>query len=131
MADWIEAGDKARDFTLATHNGTKLKLSNLKGAPVVLYFYPKDDTPGAAPKKPGAQAMGIRVASVSVVRSGLGWRTDSPRSRLGLPDGMRGRRYRPQEARSASDGNPGGDCERGAERVGVADVFPALALGAS
>jgi len=46
MADWIEAGDKAPDFTLATHDGTKLKLSNLRGKTVVLYFYPKDDTPG-------------------------------------------------------------------------------------
>ena len=46
MADWIEEGSKAPDFTLPTHDGTKLKLSSLKGAPVVLYFYPKDDTPG-------------------------------------------------------------------------------------
>ena len=46
MADWIEEGAKAPDFTLPTHDGTKLKLSSLKGNPVVLYFYPKDDTPG-------------------------------------------------------------------------------------
>ena len=39
------------------------------------------------PKKPGARAMGMRVATVGVVRSGLGRRTDSPRLRLGLPDG--------------------------------------------
>ena len=46
MADWIEAGAKAPDFTLAADDGTKLKLSSLRGSPVVLYFYPKDDTPG-------------------------------------------------------------------------------------
>ena len=46
MADWIEAGAKAPDFTLATHDGTKLKLSSLRGKTVVLYFYPKDNTPG-------------------------------------------------------------------------------------
>ena len=46
MAEWIEAGAAAPDFTLATHDGTKLKLSSLRGKTVVLYFYPKDDTPG-------------------------------------------------------------------------------------
>jgi peroxiredoxin Q/BCP len=46
MGDWIEAGAKAPAFTLAADDGTKVKLSDLKGKPVVLYFYPKDDTPG-------------------------------------------------------------------------------------
>jgi thioredoxin-dependent peroxiredoxin len=46
MGEWIEAGEKAPDFTLAADDGTKVKLSALKGQPVVLYFYPKDDTPG-------------------------------------------------------------------------------------
>jgi peroxiredoxin Q/BCP len=46
MAEWIEEGAKAPDFSLLSHEGTKLKLSSLKGQPVVLYFYPKDDTPG-------------------------------------------------------------------------------------
>lgn len=46
MADWLEEGTKAPDFTLSADDGSKLKLSSLKGSPVVLYFYPKDDTPG-------------------------------------------------------------------------------------
>ncbi|TWU55191.1 thioredoxin-dependent thiol peroxidase [Rubripirellula reticaptiva] len=46
MADWIEPGDKAPAFTLADDTGTKVKLSDLKGKPVVVYFYPRDDTPG-------------------------------------------------------------------------------------
>ena len=46
MADWLEEGSKAPAFTLASDSGTKVKLSDLKGSPVVLYFYPKDDTPG-------------------------------------------------------------------------------------
>jgi len=46
MSDWIEAGTKAPDFTLPADDGSKVKLSALKGKPVVLYFYPKDDTPG-------------------------------------------------------------------------------------
>ncbi len=46
MSEWIEAGQKAPPFTLPADDGTKVKLSDLKGKPVVLYFYPKDDTPG-------------------------------------------------------------------------------------
>lgn len=57
MADWIEEGAKAPDFTLPTHDGKKLKLSSLEGSPVVLYFYPKDDTPGCT-----KEACGFRDA---------------------------------------------------------------------
>jgi thioredoxin-dependent peroxiredoxin len=46
MADWLEEGTKAPDFTLPADDGTRVKLSALRGQPVVLYFYPKDDTPG-------------------------------------------------------------------------------------
>tara|TARA_R110002167_G_scaffold240296_1_gene445521 strand:+ start:249 stop:722 length:474 start_codon:yes stop_codon:yes gene_type:complete len=46
MADWIEAGAKAPAFTLKDDAGNKVKLADLKGKPVVLYFYPRDDTPG-------------------------------------------------------------------------------------
>ena len=46
MSDWIEEGQKAPDFTLPADNGTKVKLKELRGQPVVLYFYPRDDTPG-------------------------------------------------------------------------------------
>jgi len=42
----IDEGKKAPDFTLPSDGGEKIKLSSLKGAPVVLYFYPKDDTSG-------------------------------------------------------------------------------------
>ncbi len=42
----IKEGSKAPDFTLSTDSDTKLKLSSLKGKNVVLYFYPKSDTPG-------------------------------------------------------------------------------------
>lgn len=46
MGDWVEEGSKAPAFTLAADDGSKVKLADLKGSPVVLYFYPKDDTPG-------------------------------------------------------------------------------------
>ena len=46
MGDWIEIGQPAPDFTLTADDGAKVRLSDLKGRPVVLYFYPRDDTPG-------------------------------------------------------------------------------------
>ena len=42
----VNIGDKAPDFTLATDGGGSVTLSKLQGKPVVLYFYPKDDTSG-------------------------------------------------------------------------------------
>ena len=78
MADWLEAGSKAPDFTLLTHDGTKLKLSSLKGTPVVLYFYPKDDTPGCT-----KEACGFRDAKAKLAKQGavvLGVSPDTPAS---------------------------------------------------
>ncbi len=46
MSDWIEPGQKAPSFTLTDDQGKKVKLAQFQGKPVVLYFYPKDDTPG-------------------------------------------------------------------------------------
>jgi peroxiredoxin Q/BCP len=53
----LEAGSPAPDFTLTSDAGEPVTLSALRGRPVVLYFYPKDDTPGCT-----AQACGIRDA---------------------------------------------------------------------
>jgi peroxiredoxin Q/BCP len=65
MANWIEEGTKAPDFTLVTHDGGKLSLSSLRGRPVVLYFYPKDDTPGCT-----REACGFRDAAGPLARHG-------------------------------------------------------------
>jgi peroxiredoxin Q/BCP len=46
MPDWIEEGQKAPVFALLDDQGKKVKLADFIGKPVVLYFYPKDDTPG-------------------------------------------------------------------------------------
>ena len=51
----VAEGTPAPDFELKTDSGETVKLSDLRGKPVVLYFYPKDDTPGCT-----AQACGIR-----------------------------------------------------------------------
>ena len=42
----VEEGKPAPDFELTTDAGESVKLSDYRGKPVVLYFYPKDDTPG-------------------------------------------------------------------------------------
>ena len=42
----LETGDKAPAFTLLDQDGAKVSLSSFKGRKVVVYFYPKDDTPG-------------------------------------------------------------------------------------
>ncbi len=46
MSDWVEEGKKAPEFTLPADDGSKVKLKEMRGNPVVLYFYPRDDTPG-------------------------------------------------------------------------------------
>ncbi len=51
----LQAGDKAPDFELPNQSGDPVKLSDLKGQTVVLYFYPRADTPGCT-----TQACGIR-----------------------------------------------------------------------
>jgi peroxiredoxin Q/BCP len=56
----VEEGSKAPDFTAATDGGGKLKLSDLRGKPVVLYFYPKDDTPGCT-----TEACGFRDSATA------------------------------------------------------------------
>ena len=53
----VEEGKPAPDFELTSDSGEHVKLSDFRGKPVVLYFYPKDDTPGCT-----AQALGIRDA---------------------------------------------------------------------
>ena len=67
----VEAGKPAPDFTLTDQDGKKVTLSELKGSPMVLYFYPKDDTSGctkeacafrdsyAEYEKAGAKILGV------------------------------------------------------------------------
>jgi peroxiredoxin Q/BCP len=51
----LQVGDSAPDFTATTDSGATIKLSDYRGKRVVLYFYPKDDTPGCT-----TQACGFR-----------------------------------------------------------------------
>src|SRR6478752_556776 len=61
----VEEGKPAPDFELTSDTGDSVKLSELRGKPVVLYFYPKDDTPGCT-----TQACGIRDAYGEFERAG-------------------------------------------------------------
>ncbi len=72
----LKTGDKAPDFTLPTDGDGEITLSSLKGQKVVLYFYPKDDTPGCTKEscsfnenltklnKINAQVIGVSKCSV-------------------------------------------------------------------
>jgi thioredoxin-dependent peroxiredoxin len=74
----IEQGRPAPDFTLADQTGKKVTLSKLKGSPVVLYFYPKDDTPGCT-----KEACNFRDAFADYKKAGaaiLGVSPDDPES---------------------------------------------------
>jgi thioredoxin-dependent peroxiredoxin len=80
----IEEGKPAPDFELPTDSGETIKLSDLRGKPVVLYFYPKDDTPGCT-----TQACGIRDAYGEFERAGavvLGVSPDNERSHVKFKD---------------------------------------------
>jgi peroxiredoxin Q/BCP len=61
----VEEGDSAPDFTLPDQTGNPVTLSELRGRPVVLYFYPKSDTPGCT-----TQACGIRDHRADYERAG-------------------------------------------------------------
>ena len=57
----LKIGDSAPDFALPGDNGETVRLADLAGRRVVLYFYPKDDTPGCT-----AQACGFRDAYLQI-----------------------------------------------------------------
>src|SRR5256886_5141887 len=76
----VEEGKPAPDFELTSDAGERVRLSSLRGKPVVLYFYPKDDTPGCT-----TQACGIRDAYDEFERAGavvLGVSPDNERSHV-------------------------------------------------
>ena len=72
----VKEGDKAPSFNMPTNTGEEVSLSKLKGQKIVLYFYPRDDTPGCTKeacgfrddllkyKKAGAVVIGVSKDSV-------------------------------------------------------------------
>ena len=85
----LEVGDRAPGFTAPGTDGKPISLSDFKGKPVVLYFYPRDDTPGCT-----KEACGFRDGFAAFKKAGtivLGVSVDSPKShakfaeKFGLP----------------------------------------------
>lgn len=76
MSTTLKEGDKAPNFSAKDQAGNEVKLSNYKGKKVVLYFYPKDDTPGCTKeacnfrdnfsllKKKGIEVIGVSTDNV-------------------------------------------------------------------
>jgi peroxiredoxin Q/BCP len=74
----LEVGDLAPNFTVATNGGGRVSLADFKGKHVVLYFYPRDNTPGCT-----KEACAFRDESSQFERRGavvLGVSTDSAKS---------------------------------------------------
>ncbi len=74
----LQPGDTAPDFTLPDQDGNPVSLSQFRGRKVVLYFYPKDNTPGCT-----KEACAFRDAMSDLTAKGmvvLGVSTDSPES---------------------------------------------------
>ncbi|HEY2582714.1 MAG TPA: thioredoxin-dependent thiol peroxidase [Mucilaginibacter sp.] len=74
----LKEGDKAPDFTAKDQNGRSVSLSDFKGKNVILYFYPKDDTPGCT-----AEACSFRDNYQSMLSKGfevVGVSTDDEKS---------------------------------------------------
>ena len=78
----LRVGGKAPEFTLSTDEGKKISLSGLRGKKVILYFYPKDNTPGCT-----RESCGFRDNLAEIKRRGgavLGVSTDSVPSHKGF-----------------------------------------------
>lgn len=74
----IVAGKKAPDFELPTDGGGQFRLSEHAGKPIVLYFYPKDDTPGCTAEAIAFTGLADQFAAANALIVGIS--PDSPKS---------------------------------------------------
>lgn len=80
----LKIGDKAPDFSANDQNGNKISLANFEGGRVILYFYPKDNTPGCT-----AEACSLRDGKAELERMGftiVGVSPDSEKSHRGFAE---------------------------------------------
>ena len=88
-ASMVEIGKPAPDFSLLDQHGKTVTLSKLKGSPVVLYFYPKDDTPGCT-----TEACSFRDESADFKKKGpLSW-ASAPTTPILMPNSPRNSSFR-------------------------------------
>jgi peroxiredoxin Q/BCP len=71
MASELQVGAKAPEFTLPDQDGKPVSLSDLKGKQVVLYFYPKDDTPGCTKEACDFRDSQARIKNAGAVVIGV------------------------------------------------------------
>ena len=85
----VDVGDTAPDFTMPTDGGGEVSLAKLKGRPVVLYFYPRDDTPGCTKEACGFRDSfpdfkGVDAEIIGVSRDTVG-KHDKFKAKYELP----------------------------------------------
>ena len=71
MADTPRVGDPAPEFVLSSGEGQTIRLSDYRGRRVVLYFYPKDDTPGCTKEACSFRDARARLAKINAVIFGV------------------------------------------------------------
>ena len=70
-AGLVSAGAPAPSFETTAHNGTRVSLASLKGKPVVVYFYPKDDTPGCTKEASEIRDLWQKIEGTGAVVLGV------------------------------------------------------------
>jgi peroxiredoxin Q/BCP len=78
----VEAGQPAPDFTLPDQNGNDVALSALRGKPLVLYFYPKDDTPGCTKEACAFRDNSQKFTKANTVIVGVSPDTDADQAKF-------------------------------------------------
>ncbi|HET8931432.1 MAG TPA: redoxin domain-containing protein, partial [Acidimicrobiales bacterium] len=63
----LAVGDRAPAFNLANQHGDKIRLSSFKGRPVLVYFYPKADTPGCTTQSCALRDIAGDVGDTAIV----------------------------------------------------------------
>jgi peroxiredoxin Q/BCP len=85
----LEAGQQAPDFDLPADGGGRVRLADFEGRPLVLYFYPKDDTPGCTKEAQGFAAAVREFAAAGVALVGVSKDSvashDQFKAKYGLP----------------------------------------------
>ncbi|MGH9485278.1 MAG: peroxiredoxin [Terriglobales bacterium] len=84
MAAALQSGDKAPDFALPSDEGGDIRLADLRGHAVVLYFYPKDDTPGCTVEGKEFRELHEQFLALDCVIVGIS--TDSVESHRGFAE---------------------------------------------